>query len=215
MPDGTARSKSSIPETTAGLVTVVLTILGLAHVVPEFLVAIATIVFGGALLLRGAATISEYARMDVPAATSPAVSVGDSGVSAVFLAGAAGVVLGILALLGISTTQLTAIAVIAFGAALILSCSSALHLHVCRLSLESPNARARRPMSVTVADGMLSNSPSVFGLAGLSAIILGILALAEFNPAVLILIALLTLGLVDAVSSVSIEDTMVNEYRRS
>jgi hypothetical protein len=110
MPDGTTQSKSSIPETIAGLVTVVLTILGLAHVVPEFLVAIATIVFGGALLLRGAATISEYARMNVPAAASPAVSsIGDSGVSAVFLAGAAGVVLGILALLGIGTTQLTAI----------------------------------------------------------------------------------------------------------
>jgi hypothetical protein len=197
-------------------VTVVLTILGLAHVVPEFLVAIATIVFGGALLLRGAATISEYARMNVPAAASPAVSsIGDSGVSAVFLAGAAGVVLGILALLGIGTTQLTAIAVIAFGSPLILSCSSALRLHVYRLSLENPDVRARHLASAALADDMLSNSPSVFGLAGLSAIILGILALAEFNPVVLILIALLTLGLLDAVNSLGIEDTVVNEYRRS
>jgi hypothetical protein len=49
-------------------------------------------------------------------------------------AGAGGVILGIIALLGISTLELTAIAVIAFGSALILSSNSALRLHFFKLA---------------------------------------------------------------------------------
>jgi len=215
MPDEANRTKGSVPETIAALVTIVLTILGLAHVVPEFLVAIATIVFGATLLLHGSAAVADYARMTAQpgADASSAATVGDGGLSAVFLAGAAGVILGIRAILGISTNELTAIAVIAFGAALILSSSSALRLHVLKLSLMKPDER--RLASDSLAGEMLSSSAGVFGLAGLSAIVLGILALAGFNPVVLILIALLTLGSVSALNGIDFTDAMVSAYRRS
>ena len=130
MSDETSRNKSSMGQTVGALATIVLTILGLAHVVPEFLVAIATIAFGATLLLHGSAMIAEYARASIRSSATAASAplAGDGGLSAVLLAGAAGVVLGILALLGISTHDLTAIAVIAFGASLILSASSTLRV---------------------------------------------------------------------------------------
>lgn len=209
------RNKGSIGQSVAALATVVLTILGLAHVVPEYLVAIATIVFGAALLLHGSATLSEYARLSFrpTITTSYAAPISDGGLSAVLLAGAAGVVLGLLALLRISTLELTAIAVISFGAALILSSSTGIRMHLLRLSLATPDERAQRLASDALAGEMLSSSPGIFGLVGLAAIVLGILALAGFSPAVLVLIALLALGSVTALSGLDFADVMVSVYR--
>lgn len=215
MADEASRHNGSLAETISALVTIVLTILGLAHVVPEFLVAIATIVFGATLLLRGSTMIAQYARMSVQsgAERSSVASVGDNGLSAMLLAGAAGVVLGILAILGISTNELTAIAVIAFGAALILSSSSTIRVHLLRLATAKANERV--VANDAVANELLSSSAGTAGLAGLSAIVLGILALAGFNPVILILIALLTLSSVSALNGIDITETMVSAYRRS
>lgn len=217
MSDQTSRNKSSMGQTIAALATIVLTILGLAHVVPEFLVAIATIVFGAVLLLHGSAMITEYARVNVrPGATAtPGVYAGDGGLSAILLAGAAGVVLGILALLGISTHELTAIAVIAFGAASILSASSGLRVHLATMSLATPDERSQRLVDDALASDMLSSGAGIFGLAGLSAIVLGILALAGFSSVVLILIALLTLGSINALAGLDLASTLANAYSRS
>jgi hypothetical protein len=145
MTDEGSRSRGSVGEAIAAIVTIILTILALAHVVPEFLVAIATIVFGAALLLHGSATLAEYARVTIQAGTgSTTATLGDGGLSVLFLAGAAGVVLGILALLGISTHELTAIAVIAFGAALILSSSLAMRVQLLKMSAAKADERMQR-----------------------------------------------------------------------
>lgn len=217
MPGEASRNKSSVGETVAALATIVLAILGLAHVVPEFLVAIATIVFGATLLLHGSALIGEYARVNARpgAIAASAANAGDGGLSAVLLAGAAGVVLGILALLGISTHELTAIAVIAFGAALILGASSGLRVHLLRLSLAAPDDIAQRVASDALASDMLSSTTGIFGLTGLSAIVLGILALADFSPVVLVLIALLALGSVTALAGLNLAGTLVSAYSRA
>ncbi len=217
MSNETSRSKSSTGQTVGALATIVLTILGLAHVVPEFLVAIATIAFGATLLLHGSVMIGEYARVSVRS-NSTATStpqVGDGGLSAVLLAGAAGVVLGILALLGISTHELTAIAVIAFGAALILSAGSELRVHLVKMSLATPDERSQRFAGDALAGDMLSSASGVFGLAGLSAIVLGILALAGFSSVVLVLIALLSLGSVSALAGLDLAGALINAYSRS
>lgn len=217
MPDEVNRNKGLVGETVAALATIVVTILGLAHVVPEYLVAIATIIFGATLLLHGSAMIGEYARLSVRpgTATASAVAVGDGGLSAIFLAGTAGVVLGILALLGISTDELTAIAVIAFGAALILSSSSAIRVHLLRLSLTTPDEKAQRIASDALTSEILSSSAGIFGLVGLSAIVLGILALAGFSPVALVLIALLALGSVTALNGIDFTDAIATVYRSS
>jgi hypothetical protein len=156
--------------------------------------AIATIVFGAALLIQGGTMLSEYSHIIFPTeATSASMEhFGGGSLSAVFLVGAAGIILGVLALLGIAPGALTAIAVIAFGSALVLSSNSVRNLYL----LKAPASKMAGPQiaSEFVAGEMTASSAGVQTLAGLTAIILGILAVAGHNPAILTLVALLVLG---------------------
>ena len=74
-----------------GVATIVLAIVGLAGVRPEMMVAIATIVFGIALLIEGGAMLSEYANIIFPAGgrTVANQQFGGAGLSAHFLVGPA------------------------------------------------------------------------------------------------------------------------------
>jgi hypothetical protein len=78
----------SIGEAIASIVAIVLTILGLAHVAPTFLVAIATIAFGAALLLHGGTTLGEYARLASPGGEGTSAVLSGGSLSAVLIAGA-------------------------------------------------------------------------------------------------------------------------------
>ncbi len=180
-----------------GIATVVLAVVGLAHTVPETMVSIATIVFGAALLIQGGTLLSEYARMIFPASaagSSSAAQFGGSSLLAIFLAGAAGIVLGILALLGISPPILTSAAIIAFGTALVLSSNSVWQLHHLKRTSLAAAEQSSGSGSEILANEMAFGSGGMQALAGLSAIVLGILALAGNNTLVLGLVALLVLG---------------------
>src|SRR5262249_54912297 len=111
----------SITEAICGAATGGLTILGLAGVLPGAMASIATIALGVALLAEGGAIPAPYSRVireGTPEWEARAEIGG--GMGAEFLAGGAGVVLGILGLLGIGTATLVPIAVIVFGGALLL-----------------------------------------------------------------------------------------------
>jgi hypothetical protein len=207
-------SSNSIARAIASISTVILTILGLAHVAPNFLIAIAMITFGGALLVHGAGLLTEYAKLTRTAPAATTAVFGGGGLSAVLLAGAAGIVLGILALLGISPTELTAIAVIAFGNALILGSNSALRLHFLKLAMVKPDDRSQQVAGDMLAGELLSSSAGTYGLVGLAAVVLGILALAGFAPTVLVLIALLALGGVTIVNGVDLGGVLVTAFQR-
>jgi hypothetical protein len=181
------QSGESITEGIAAIVVIVLTILGLANVAPALLVAIATIAAGVVFMVRGSGTASIVAR-------SGSSAVGGS-FAMELLIGAAGIILGILALLQISPTDLIAIAVIAYGAAQV-------------LAGRSSNAFAGAPPIA------LSNAAGLQALAGLQAIVLGILALAGFTPLVLVLIALLALGSLLFVNGVAFGDAVLTVFRR-
>jgi hypothetical protein len=100
-----ATPSGAMPELVAGLAVIVLTILGLAGVAPNFLVAIATIVFGVGLLLFGASEVATLNRcLSQRAAGNAVVGLALNGWSTIFLVGLGGIVLGILALLGVATT---------------------------------------------------------------------------------------------------------------
>jgi hypothetical protein len=150
-----------------GVATVILAIIALTGFNQPMMAAIATIVFGGALLIQAGTILSEYAHAIHPAASAVATEerFGSGGLSVMFLVGAAGIVLGVLALLGIASSALTAVAVIAFGSA-------------CEL----------------LADEMASGSAGIQLVVGLTAIVLGILAVAGSNPDLLTIVALLVLG---------------------
>lgn len=182
-----------------GIATGILAIIGLTGFDPTGMAGIATIVFGAALLIQGGTILSEYAHLlfaptgaAAPAPSLGGQTLGGEGLSAMFLVGAGGLVLGVLALLGIASMNLTAIAVIAFGSALVLSSSAVRQLYLLQTqALELVTVRSGNEL---LAGQMAAGSAGVQLLAGLAAIVLGILALAGHTPTVLTLSALLLLG---------------------
>ncbi len=174
--------------------------------------ALATIVFGAALLIQGAAMLSEYAGIIFPEGATSATmdQFGGSSLSALFLAGAAGIVLGILALLGVHSDILTSIAIIAFGAGLLLSANSVRHLHVLKRMTESQTTLSG---AAVVANEMAAGSVGVQSLAGLAGIVLGILALAGAYSVVLDLAALIVLGATLVMTGSSLSATVVSFMR--
>jgi hypothetical protein len=190
-----AAAYGGLADAIGGIATIVLAIIALAGVHPEVILPIAVIVFGAALLIQGGTMLSEYASIIFPATSAGSMSdqVGVGSLSTLFLVGVAGIVLGILALLGIVPGILSAIAVIAFGSALLLTSNSVRNLYM----MQSSATRSAAPRAGTelLAGEMASGSSGVQMLAGLTAIVLGILAVIgvdHYN--VLALAALIVLG---------------------
>jgi hypothetical protein len=199
-----------------GVATIVLAIIGLSGAKPEMLIAVATIVFGAALLIEGGAMLSEYAGIMFPEGTSSATmeQFGGSSLSALFLAGAAGIVLGILALLGIQSAILTSVAIIGFGAGLLLSSNAVWRLHALkRAALPAETSAVQGGGAAIIAHEMASGSAGVQSLAGLAAVVLGILALAGVNAAVLDLAALIALGATLILTGGSLSATVMSFMR--
>lgn len=199
-----SRSQSRYAETAAygglidalgGLATIVLAIIGLTSFDPAGMAAIATIVFGAALLVQGGTILSEYAHILFPADNLfEPYAMRSGGLSAMLLAGAGGIVLGVLALLGIASVQLTAIAILAFGCALILSSGLVRHLYM--LESQALQSSTSRSINELLAGQMASGSGGVQLMAGLAALILGVLAVAGFQSLLLTLAALIVLGVI-------------------
>lgn len=199
-----------------GLATVIIAIVGLSGVNAPMMASIATIVFGVALLIQGGAMLSEYAQIIFPAGsrTTNVEGFGGSSLSVVFLVGAAGIVLGVLSLLGIEPATLTPIAAIAFGSALVLSSNAVWQLHV--LSQESLRSRDQ----IGAGGGEILASELAFGsagiqaLSGLAVIVLGILAIAgAANDLTLNLVALLALGATVVFTGGSLSATLLSFMR--
>jgi hypothetical protein len=207
---GAAAAGTAAIESIGGIAAVVLTILGLAHVSPMFLVAIATIAVGAALLADGATLVADYARL-LTARGEQMLALGGSATWSIeLLTGAAGIVLGILALLGVQSIELVAISAIAFGGGLILTSNLRSEIAVLRAGMVSPDERVRRLAS----EGAASSSVAEV-LTGLAAIVLGILALAGVSSATsLVLIALLAIGAFLVLSGSTATGMMVAFLRR-
>ncbi len=184
-----AAAYGGLVDAIGGIATVVLAIIGLAGVHTDVLMPIAVIVFGAALLIQGGTMLSELAA--VPGFVG-AEQIGSSGISTVFLVGAAGIVLGVLALIGIVAGTLVSVSVIAFGAALLISSNSVRQL--CTLRAAAASAVEAASVTAFVAGEMASGSAAVQLLAGLTAIVLGILAVVGIHAGTLVASALIVLG---------------------
>jgi hypothetical protein len=192
-----------------GIAAGVLAIIGLTGFDPEGMAAIAVIVLGAAFLVQAGAILSEYSRIvtaDGGASVSSGYTAGE-GLAAMLMAGAGGIVLGVLALLTIQTVALTAIAVIAYGAALVLSSSSVRALYT------GQRASARSGQELIAAQ-MASGSAGVQLLTGLAAVVLGILAVAGRDPRALSLAALLVLGITVLLTGSALSSLVVSFVRR-
>lgn len=191
-----AAAYGGLVDALGGIATAVLAIIALSGFAREVLAGVATIVFGAALLVQAGTILSEYANVVLPAGVSASSigteALGGDGVSAMFLVGAAGVVLGILALLGIVAPVLTAVAIIAFGGALVLSAGSARRLY--QLQMTVRRGGLGQSGGELIAGQMSAGSGGLQMLSGLAAIVLGILAVSGVYTPILTLVALLVLG---------------------
>jgi len=198
-----------------GLATVVIAIVGLSGMNAAMMAAIATIVFGAALLIQGGTMLSEYARIIFPAGSTATNFEGFGGgsLSVVFLVGVAGIVLGVLSLLRLEPAVLTPIAAIAFGSALVLSSNAVWQLHV--LGQEALRARrADLAGGEILASEMAFGSAGVQALSGLAVIVLGVLALVgAANALTLNLVALVALGATIIFTGGSLSATLLNFMR--
>jgi hypothetical protein len=179
-----------------GVATIVLAILGLSGLFPDILAGIATIVFGVALLIQGGTMLSEYAGIIFPRGeTWSGGYFGGNTLAAVFLVGAAGIVLGILALIRIHPEVLIPVAIIAFGTALVLASNAVWHLYVAKRASMAGGTQTAGSGSEILASEMASGSAGMQALAGLAAVVLGILAIAMAGADItLFLVAFLVLG---------------------
>jgi hypothetical protein len=196
-----------------GVATAVLAICGLADINPPVMIAAATIIFGVALLLEGSACVAEFAQ--IARSDRDAIEMEPGGnVAAVLLIGAAGIVLGVLALVGFNAGLLVPSAVIAFGVAMVLGSSLVPQLHAMRHAAHPGLAESRFAAREVLVSQIASGSSVAQSLAGLAAIVLGILALAGLNQPTLILVALLQLGVTLVVTGGALTATLFGAMQR-
>jgi hypothetical protein len=178
-----------------GIATIVLAIFGLAGKFPDLLAGVATIVFGVALLIEGGSMLSEYATIVFQPGEKrwSGGYFGGNTLAAVFLVGATGIVLGILALIKIHPEVLIPVAIIAFGAALVMSSNAVWHLYVAKRAAITSGTESQQGGEI-LASEMASGSAGMQALAGLAAVVLGILAIATAADVTLFLVAFLVLG---------------------
>ena len=171
---------------------------------------IATIAIGVALVFEGGSIAAEYSRIISKTAenSTQTVEVG-GGMTAEMLAGIAGIVLGILALLGLDSPTLSAAAVIVFGAALSLSSGMISRLNELKIEVSGAQRTAQK-----VAHEAVSAAAGTQVLVGLAAGVLGILALVGIAPTVLVLVGLLTVGTSLLLSGGAVSGRLISLFHR-
>ncbi len=175
-------------EALGGAAAVILAILGLADISPLAMLAVASIVLGGALLLQGGLVATEYTEILSRFEGGPYAEFG-GGLGAEALAGISAIVLGILALFGLDAQNLMAIAAIVLGAGMALSAGVASRLNSVKIDISKGSSEAK-----AVAHEAVTGASFTQIFVGLAAVILGVLALLNISPEVLTLVAILGVG---------------------
>jgi hypothetical protein len=167
---------------------VVLSILGIIGVFPTYLAAIAVIGLGATLLFQGGNVILHYSELLGQAGATSMVSASTvaRGITAEFLAGIAGIVLGILALLRIVPITLLSVAVVTYGGTLMFTSGESVWLSSFVAKDNAIMRELMHCMSLAAAGAQV--------LAGLAALVLGILALVGIASMIMVLVALLAAG---------------------
>jgi hypothetical protein len=182
-------TSGSLTEALAGGGAVVLTILGLAGIMPGYMASIAVIAIGVALLAQGGAAASRWSTLVAQTRSYDWSSRSElgSGLSAEIFGGAAGIVLGILALLSIFHWVLIPVSLLVFGGTLLVGSGTTVDLG----TMGGPRAYDQFSR-VTREITMAASGTQV--LVGVGAIVLGILALVGGDSLVLSLVGLLAIG---------------------
>jgi hypothetical protein len=192
-------------ESLGGGGAIVLAILGLIGLSPFRLASIATIAMGAALMLGGGTVAARFSGLIAEATDKETGESVGGGLAFASICGVAGVVLGILALVGIERMPLLGIASIVLGVGLAWAGGATARLN--ELLRQEPTPKGELAVeSIRVSSGAEA-------AIGLGAIVLGILALAGITPLALILVSMLALGVAVLMSGSSVAFRMMNLFR--
>jgi hypothetical protein len=201
-------SGGSGAELIGGAGALVLAIIGLAGILPRYMAGIAALAIGAGLLLQGVAIAARYAslRAETGGGKTGAQEL-SAGMTTEMIGGCAGIVLGILALLGVVPLTLLSVAAIVFGGTLLFGSGATVRLAHESAPGENPTARQATEHTTEAAGGSLI-------LVGIGAATLGILALVGVAPMVLILVSMLTVGAATLLNGSAITSRMVSVLNR-
>lgn len=178
----------TVDETVGGLALIVLGILALAGVYPALLTSIAAIVAGVAVVFMSLSLNREFTNA-LSVSGRGLMASEASGVGAGTIAGIAGIVLGILAILDVARPTLVAVALMVFGAAVFLHFIMATQTRALRMTAGAVPSESSR-VALSAAAG--SEMGSV--LFAIALVVLGILALTGVRSEILIAVAFLSFG---------------------
>jgi hypothetical protein len=198
----------SLFEGLIGIGAIILAIVGLFAILPLYMAGIATIAIGVAFFIDGFVSIAKYRTVPVEVSQRPfeIIQLG-WGTTAEFFGGAAGIVLGILALMNIYPLVLVPTAALIYGITLIFSSSMLARLNETRIEQQREERQriVEREAVVVTADIQI--------FVGLAALVLGILSLLGMYPLVLSLVALLAVAFSDLFSGTTLIGRMVRFFR--
>jgi len=196
----------SFTQSLAAIAAIVLAIVGLAGLYEPYVTPIAGIVLGAALMMKGAACACRASEMlSERTALHHRAAEANEGMNAEFFGGAAGIVLGILALVNVVPTVLLPVTAITYGAALILAMGA-------RWSMS--RAFADRPFEGAHFGASTASVGGAQLMVGLAAIVLGIIALIGIHTWVLTLAAFLVVGSAVLVSGAALGGRMMSAFSR-
>lgn len=189
-----AETTGSLVEVAGGIAIIVLTIIGLARIGNVgALPAISTIILGAALVAEGGTIATEFSRlmgMSMGSAGVAGVAEFAGGMTTEIVVGAAVLVLGVLSVLGVATATLVPCAIIVAGALLLVGAANVQRMNSIKVAALPTGEGAQ-----ALLQSAISMSAGFQVLAGIAAIVLGILALCSATHiAVFSLVGLLVLG---------------------
>ena len=173
-----------LTEGAAGIAIIVLSVIALAGISSGALASIVTIVTGVGLMVQAFNSAAENSRVAANAVPIPDLG-GEMMVDC--LAGITGIVLGVLALVGVNAPHLVPSALIVFGGALLLS--GALGMRPKGTQVTTPTGQTQ----VVSYQGSAATGGMEI-LIGIAAIVLGILSLIFMGSWVLVLVGFIAVG---------------------
>ena len=200
----------SIAEGFLSGVALVLTLIGLSGIYAAYMLPIATIAIGAAFLVEGVAISSRFSRLLAETSRDRLERAEFSaGLTSEFLGGAAGLVLGVLSLLGVYTMVLIPVALIVFGVTLLLNSGLTARLN----ALESEASDESRRFKKIAHEAMTASAGSELML-GIGGVALGIIAISGILVATLSLVGMLIISVSAFATGAAATTRMLSVSRR-
>jgi len=206
-----AETTGSLVEVAGGVAIIVLSIIGLARIGDVgALPAISTIILGAAIVAEGGTIATEFSRLLGMSIGVSGAAEFSGGMTTEIVVGAVVLVLGVLSILGVSPATLIPSAIVVAGALLLISAAN-----VQRMNSVKVAALGSAEGAQALLQSAISSAAGFQVLAGIAAIVLGILALSSATHVVLFaVVGLLVLGAAVTMSGGTLTGSLMRMIRR-